>query len=51
LVIDRPILQKNKWGGEWGVREDRILNLAMVDNTGGNRYTALLYEKVPLEIA
>jgi hypothetical protein len=42
---------EDKWGGEWGVREDRLLNLAMVDNTGGNRYTALLYEKVPLEVA
>lgn len=49
--IDRPILQKNRWGGDWGVYEDRILNLAELDNTTGDEYTVLRYENVPLEVA
>ncbi|MBT9141427.1 MAG: Type II secretion system protein G [Dehalococcoidia bacterium] len=52
--LDRPILQENKWGGNWGVVESRRLNLAGANNTpgaGGELYTALLYENVPLEVA
>ena len=49
--IDRPILQNNRWGGNWGVYEDRILNLTELDNTTGDLYTVLRYENVPLEVA
>ena len=49
--LDRPILQNNRWGGDWGVHEDRILNLAVLDNTTGDEYTVLRYEKVPLGVA
>ncbi len=52
--IDRPILQKNRWGGNWGVRDGRRLNLTLVDNTaagGGLLYTVLMYEDVPNVVA
>lgn len=49
--IDRPILQNNRWDGNWGVYEDRILNLIELDNTAGDLYTVLRYENVPLDVA
>ena len=52
--IDRPILQENRWGGYWGVREDRRLNLTGINNTeagGGVLFTAFLYANVPLHVA
>ncbi|MCL0092384.1 prepilin-type N-terminal cleavage/methylation domain-containing protein [Dehalococcoidia bacterium] len=52
--IDRPILQENRWGGRWGVFENRRLNLTDIDNRegrGGVLFTALLYENVPLRVA
>ncbi|MCL0084529.1 hypothetical protein M1N82_03200, partial [Dehalococcoidia bacterium] len=49
--IERPILQENRWGGRWGVFEDRRLNLKGIDNREGVLFTALLYENVPLHVA
>ena len=46
--LDRPILQDNRWGGRWGVHENRLLSGA----AGGiDDYTVLLYAGVPLEVA
>ena len=42
--IDRPIFQKDKWGGEWGVVETRTLA-----NLAGN-FTVLFYDNVPDEV-
>ncbi|MCL0039068.1 type II secretion system GspH family protein [Dehalococcoidia bacterium] len=39
--IDRPILQKNKWGGNWGVYEN--VTLWGMDGL----YTVLFYDNVP----
>ena len=39
--IDRPILQKNKWGGDWGVYD----NVTLWDMEG--LYTVLFYDNVP----
>lgn len=52
--IDRPILQDNRWGGHWGVSENRRLNVTGADNTvagGGVFFTVLRYEDVPEEVA
>ncbi|MCL0079679.1 prepilin-type N-terminal cleavage/methylation domain-containing protein [Dehalococcoidia bacterium] len=45
--LERPILQENRWGGHWGVFENRELTGA----PGGIfDYTVLLYTNVPLEV-
>ncbi|MCL0078688.1 type II secretion system GspH family protein [Dehalococcoidia bacterium] len=45
--LERPILQENRWGGFWGVVENRLLTGA----PGGMfDYTVLLYTNVPLEV-
>ncbi|MCL0104024.1 prepilin-type N-terminal cleavage/methylation domain-containing protein [Dehalococcoidia bacterium] len=52
--IERPILQENRWGGFWGVRENRRLNLTGSDNRavgGGVLFTTFLYQNVPLRVA
>ncbi|MCL0087835.1 type II secretion system GspH family protein [Dehalococcoidia bacterium] len=52
--IERPILQENRWGGFWGVVENRRLNLTGLDNRegyGGVLFTAFLYANVPLHVA
>lgn len=49
--LDRPILQENRWGGYWGVYENRRLDLVLEDNSGADMYTSLLYSEVPLEVA
>ncbi|MFP3975369.1 MAG: prepilin-type N-terminal cleavage/methylation domain-containing protein [Chloroflexota bacterium] len=42
--LDRPILQKNSWGGNWGVVEDHTLS-------GMGVFVCLVYEGVPDELA
>ena len=42
--IDRPIFQKDKWGGHWGVLETVALT-----NPAGN-FTCLVYQNVPAEV-
>ena len=41
--IERPILQKNRWGGHWGVWKNVGLNVTGVSGT----YTVLFYDDVP----
>ncbi|MCL0049306.1 hypothetical protein M1N13_03330, partial [Dehalococcoidia bacterium] len=50
--IDRPILQDNRWGGNWGVYENRRLDLTDTDNSdaGDPLFTALLYDNVPYKV-
>ncbi|MCL0089568.1 type II secretion system GspH family protein [Dehalococcoidia bacterium] len=43
--LERPILPENRWGGYWGVVENRRLSGA----ANGN-YTVLLHTNVPLEV-
>ncbi|MCL0064388.1 prepilin-type N-terminal cleavage/methylation domain-containing protein [Dehalococcoidia bacterium] len=43
--LERPILQENRWGGVWGVYEDRQLTGA-----ANGSYTVLLYANVPREV-
>jgi len=42
--IERPILQKNRWGGNWGVWED-----VSIHGMPG-LYTVLFYDNVPLVV-
>ncbi|MBT9163577.1 MAG: Fimbrial protein [Chloroflexi bacterium] len=41
--LDRPILQKNRWGGNWGVYEGIGFHGAGM----GGTYTVLFYDNVP----
>ncbi|MCL0093797.1 type II secretion system GspH family protein [Dehalococcoidia bacterium] len=43
--IERPILQKNRWGGHWGV-SDLTFNVTGVHAT----YTVLFYDDVPSHV-
>jgi len=45
--IERPIVQENRWGGFWGVYENRTLDGAAGD---AQDYTVLLYINVPEEV-
>ncbi|MCL0103253.1 prepilin-type N-terminal cleavage/methylation domain-containing protein [Dehalococcoidia bacterium] len=45
--LERPILQENRWGGYWGVVENRELTGAAGDIFD---YTVLLHTNVPLEV-
>ncbi|MCL0095933.1 prepilin-type N-terminal cleavage/methylation domain-containing protein [Dehalococcoidia bacterium] len=45
--LERPILQENRWGGHWGVFENRKLTGAAGDIFD---YTVLLHTNVPLEV-
>lgn len=43
--IDRPLLQDDRWGGDWGVIEDFDLN-----GFSDDKFTCLVYTNVPQEV-